>query len=66
MKADADPNLMVYFGGQLNFDARRGHLSTYWNWLTPVYRSRMKHEQDQNPLVGVNADCVNANCVNAN
>jgi hypothetical protein len=64
MKADADP--IVYFGGQLHFDAARGHLSTYWNWLTPVYRSQMKHEQNRNPLVGANADCANANCVNAN
>ncbi len=41
---------------QLYFDATRGHLSTYWNWLAPVYQARMKHEQDQNSLVGVNAD----------
>jgi branched-chain amino acid aminotransferase len=41
---------------QLYFDATRGHLSTYWNWLAPVYQSRVKHEQDQNPSIGVNAD----------
>ena len=30
----------------LYFDATRGHLQAYWNWLTPVYQSRMKHEQE--------------------
>jgi branched-chain amino acid aminotransferase len=37
---------------QLYFDATRGHLQAYWNWLTPVYQSRMKHEQDLVSLVG--------------
>ncbi len=32
--------------GQLYFDATRGHLQTYWNWLMPVYRARVKDEQD--------------------
>jgi branched-chain amino acid aminotransferase len=41
---------------QLYFDATRGHLSTYWSWLAPVYQSRVKHEQEQISLVGVNAD----------
>ena len=40
---------------QLYFDATRGHLRTYWNWLTPVYQSRMKHEQDLSSPAGVNA-----------
>ena len=37
---------------QLYFDATRGHLRTYLNWLAPVYQSRMKPEQDQISLVG--------------
>jgi branched-chain amino acid aminotransferase len=41
---------------QLYFDATRGHLSTYWNWLAPVYRSREKHEQELNSPIGNNAD----------
>lgn len=40
---------------QLYFDATRGHLRTYWNWLTPVYQSRMKHEQNPSSLAGANA-----------
>jgi len=55
MKVDADPNLLVYFG-ELYLDATRGHLSTYGNWLAPVYQSRMKDEREQNPLVGARAD----------
>ena len=31
---------------ELYFDATRGHLQAYWNWLTPVYQSRRKHEQE--------------------
>ncbi|WP_204101383.1 branched-chain amino acid transaminase [Occallatibacter savannae] len=31
---------------RLYFDATRGHLEAYWNWLTPVYQSRMRHEQE--------------------
>jgi branched-chain amino acid aminotransferase len=31
---------------KLYFDATRGHLEAYWNWLTPVYQSRMRHEQE--------------------
>ena len=31
---------------KLYFDATRGHLQAYRNWLTPVYQSRMKHEQE--------------------
>jgi branched-chain amino acid aminotransferase len=27
------------------FDATRGHLKAYWNWLVPVYKSGMKDEQ---------------------
>jgi branched-chain amino acid aminotransferase len=38
---------------QLYFDATRGHLRTYWNWLTPVYQSRMKQELDLSSLAGV-------------
>ena len=40
---------------QLYFDATRGHLRTYWNWLAPVYQSRMKPGQDRISLVGMNA-----------
>jgi branched-chain amino acid aminotransferase len=29
------------------FDATRGHLKAYWNWLAPVYRRGMKDEQSQ-------------------
>jgi branched-chain amino acid aminotransferase len=31
---------------KLYFDATRGHLQAFRNWLTPVYQSRMKHEQE--------------------
>ena len=31
---------------KLYFDATRGHLQAYWNWLTPVYQSRITHEQE--------------------
>ena len=37
---------------RLYFEATRGHLQAYWNWLTPVYQSRMKHEQELASLVG--------------
>jgi len=37
-------------GAQLYFDATRGHLRTYLNWLTPVYKARMKQEQDHGSL----------------
>ncbi len=37
---------------RLYFEATRGHLQAYGNWLTPVYQSRMKHEQDLAALVG--------------
>jgi branched-chain amino acid aminotransferase len=37
---------------QLYFDATRGHLSTYLNWLAPVYQSRTTQQQDLNSLVG--------------
>ena len=40
---------------QSYFDATRGHLRTYRNWLTPVYRSRRTPEQEQVSLAGVNA-----------
>lgn len=40
---------------QLYFDATRGHLRTYDNWLTPVYQTRAIHGQDLNLLVGMNA-----------
>jgi branched-chain amino acid aminotransferase len=36
---------------QMYFDATRGHLQAYWNWLTPVYQARMMHEQE---LVSLN------------
>jgi len=32
---------------QLYFDATRGHLRTYWNWLAPVYKHEMRDEQNQ-------------------
>jgi len=38
---------------QLYFDATRGHLRTYLNWLTPVYKARMKQEQDHGSLAGI-------------
>jgi branched-chain amino acid aminotransferase len=41
---------------QLYFDATRGHLRAYWNWLAPVYHARMNYEQDLNSPVGMNAD----------
>ncbi len=37
---------------QLYFDATRGHLQAYWNWLTPVYQARMRHEQELVSLIG--------------
>lgn len=40
---------------QLYFDATRGHLRSYLNWLMPVYRSRMEFEQDLMSLAGTNA-----------
>jgi branched-chain amino acid aminotransferase len=40
---------------QLYFDATRGHLQTYWNWLTPVYQTRMKDEQNQSSPAEVSA-----------
>ena len=40
---------------QLYFDATRGHLRTYRNWLTPVYHAPMEHAQDLVSLVGSNA-----------
>jgi len=27
------------------FNATRGHLQAYWNWLTPVYKRDMKDVQ---------------------
>ena len=39
---------------QLYFDATRGHLRTYYNWLTPVYQSQTNHDQERNLLVGMN------------
>jgi branched-chain amino acid aminotransferase len=30
---------------QVYFNATRGHLQAYWNWLTPVYRREMKDAQ---------------------
>jgi branched-chain amino acid aminotransferase len=41
---------------QSYFDATRGHLSTYRKWLTPVYHSRIKHEQELGSLVGASAN----------
>jgi len=40
---------------QLYFDAARGHLKTCLDWLTPVYQSQRKPEQDSLSLVGMNA-----------
>jgi len=40
---------------QLYFDATRGHLPTYWSWLTPVYQSRMNQQQDLSSLAGIAA-----------
>ena len=37
---------------QLYFDATRGHLQGYWNWLEPVYQSRVELGQDRDSLVG--------------
>ena len=41
---------------QLYFDATRGHLSTYRNWLAPVYQSRPRNGQERISLVGMSAD----------
>jgi branched-chain amino acid aminotransferase len=41
---------------QLYFDATRGHLSAYRNWLAPVYQSQLKNGQDRISLVGMSAD----------
>jgi hypothetical protein len=59
MKAEADPIRIVASAGrtmQMYCDATRGHLSSNWNWLAPVYQSRVQHEQDPIPLVGANAN----------
>ena len=40
---------------QLYFDATRGHMQAYRNWLTPVYQSRTRHEHELASLVAVNA-----------
>ena len=40
---------------QLYFDATRGHLRTYWNWLTPVYQSWMEHKQDPSSQASISA-----------
>ena len=37
---------------QLYFDATRGNLRPYMNWLTPIYQSRMTHEQELASLAG--------------
>jgi branched-chain amino acid aminotransferase len=37
---------------RLYLDATRGHLQAYRNWLTPVYQSRMTHEQDLVSMAG--------------
>ncbi len=41
---------------QLYFDATRGHLPAYRNWLTPVYQPRIKHERQLVSLLAMNAD----------
>jgi branched-chain amino acid aminotransferase len=38
---------------QLYFDATRGHLQAYWNWLAPVYKRGMKDEQNQMTTAGM-------------
>jgi branched-chain amino acid aminotransferase len=37
---------------RLYFEATRGHLKTYGNWLTPVYQTRMTHEQELVSIAG--------------
>ena len=37
---------------RLYFEVTHGHLKAYENWLTPVYQSRMTHEQDLVSAVG--------------
>lgn len=37
---------------RLYFEATRGHLKAYGNWLTPVYQSRMTYEQDLVSVAG--------------
>jgi branched-chain amino acid aminotransferase len=32
---------------KLYFDATRGHLQAYWNWLAPVYKRGMKNKKSQ-------------------
>jgi branched-chain amino acid aminotransferase len=41
---------------QLYFDATRGHLPAYSNWLKPVYQARMKDTEDRVSLSRVTAD----------
>jgi hypothetical protein len=40
---------------RLYFEATRGHLRSYENWLEPVYRTRINDEQDALSLEEVNA-----------
>ena len=40
---------------QLYFDATRGHMQAYRNWLTPVYQLHTRHEHELASLVAVNA-----------
>ncbi len=40
---------------QLYFDATRGHLRTYLNWLTPIYQTRMNQQQDLSSLASCTA-----------
>ncbi|MGB8261865.1 MAG: branched-chain amino acid transaminase [Terracidiphilus sp.] len=40
---------------KLYFDATRGYMPNYRNWLVPVYRSRLDSAEDLHSLVGNNA-----------
>lgn len=40
---------------QLYFDATRGHLRSYLNWLTPAYKTGTQHEEEHGSLAAMSA-----------
>ncbi len=52
---DGEPGAFTRQLRQLYSDATHGRLSNYWNWLTPVYQSRMNYDRDQALRPAVNA-----------
>jgi branched-chain amino acid aminotransferase len=52
---DGNPGAVASQLQQLYFDATRGHLRNYRNWLAPVYQAQRNLEQDQTLLAGINA-----------